>query len=118
MISLLPFIMIRCLLMTLLIECGIACLAGVRQKNDIIIILLVNVLTNPLVVSSMVAVNFFFGSRVSGVYEYIIEAIVLIAEGLIYRKTLDNKKLNPFILSLLLNAASYLSGVVFNYIVY
>ena len=118
MISLLPFIMIRCLILTILIECGIAYLLGVRKKTDVLIVMLVNLLTNPLVVSSVVAVNYFVGRQAAEIFEYVSEIAVFLIEGFIYRKKLDYKKINPFILSLLLNAASYLSGVVFNSIFY
>lgn len=118
MIMKLPWIMARCLILTVLFECGTAFVIGAKNKKDLLNILLVNVLTNPLVVISVVIVNMYFGSRTAVIYEYIAEVAVVLVEGLIYRKTLNFKKLNPFLLSLILNGVSYLTGEILNKIFY
>lgn len=118
MISLLPQIMARCLILTVLIECGFAFLLGIRKKSDILLILLINVITNPVVVVSSALVNFYYGSQAVTVYKFIIEFTVLAVEGITYYKLLDYRKINPFLVSLLLNSASYLSGEIINLIIY
>ena len=46
----LPLILVRCLLLTIIIELVVALILSVRDKKDILNIILVNVLTNPVVV--------------------------------------------------------------------
>ena len=47
----LPIIMVKCLLCTIIIEVIVGLIIGIRDKKYIINITLVNVLTNPVVVS-------------------------------------------------------------------
>lgn len=118
MIHQLPWIMVRCLILTILIEGGLAFLLGVRKKSDQLLVLLVNVVTNPVVVASSALINVYCGSQAVTVYKGIIEITVLIVEGIIYCKMIDFKKINPFLISFTLNLASFLSGVVINSIIY
>ena len=53
--------MIICLVATILIECIVAILLRIRNKKDIINIILANILTNPLVVSIPVYLNILYG---------------------------------------------------------
>ena len=53
----LPKVMLICLVMTIVIECGIAIILGYREK-DLLNVLLVNLLTNPIV--STLPVYFLF----------------------------------------------------------
>lgn len=117
MLNDLPFTMVRCLILTLLIECGMAFVIGIRDKWDFLYITLVNIITNPLVVVSVFIINIFFGSKEAAFSEYFIEIIVFLVEGLIYKKLLSTDKLNPFIISLILNSASYLTGELINYFI-
>lgn len=102
--------------MTVLIECVSAYIIGIRKKNDIVYVGLVNVLTNPLVVVSVFIIGLRFGHNTSVIYEYIIEVCVVIAEGIIYKKVLDYKKIHPLLISLILNAVSYFSGEIYYFI--
>lgn len=107
--------MARCLVLTVLIELGTAAALGVRRGRDFANISLVNLLTNPVVVVTSFLVNFFtFGMAKYIVCIVLLEIAAFFTEALIYKKTLYFNRLNPFILSLILNAASYLSGLVVN----
>ncbi len=110
----LPMIMVKCLLCTIVIELVIAFICGLRKKKDFLNVLLVNVLTNPIVVSLpiLLAINFGFKWRVISLI--VLEIITVITEGFIYSKVLDFKKINPYILSIILNLGSYLIGEVIN----
>lgn len=110
----LPKIMCFCLLMTILIEVILSLILGVRDKKDILNIILVNVLTNPLVTSIPILVLVTIGWKERIIMLIILELLTFIVEGLIYYKTLKFKKINPFLLSLILNGASYLIGEVIN----
>ncbi len=106
--------MIRCLIYTIIIELGIALILRVRNKKDLLNIVLVNIVTNPLVVSIPVFVLVKYEYKSSVISLIILEILTVLCEGLIYLKTLAYKKINPFMLSLILNASSYFIGEVIN----
>lgn len=117
MLNLLPKYMLQCLLITIIAECTLASTFKFKLK-DLIVILLVNVLTNPLLVSITFSIGIFFGNIYRGVTTIILEILVLIIEGFIYKKVLIDKRINPYLLSLILNLTSYLTGGLINYIFY
>ena len=112
-ISDLPFVMIKCLVLTILIECLVAYFLKYRKK-DLLNILLVNILTNPIVSSVPVYFNVKYGVSGRNISLLVLELLVLVVEGFIYHKYLNNKKINPYLLSLILNGSSYLLGVLIN----
>ncbi len=112
MLSDLPRQMVICLLLTILIE-GLAALAlGVRSRQGLAVVTLANIVTNPLLVCSVYITGYFCGNSVRMPLEYALEIAAVITEGIIYLKIPVHKKLNPFLLSLILNAVSYASGYV------
>lgn len=113
----LPKVMLICLVMTIVIECGIAIILGYRKK-DLLNVLLVNLLTNPIVSTLPVYFNYYHGLKARNICLYILEVLVLIVEGFIYAKVLKRKKINGFLLSLILNASSYFLGLLLNEIIY
>ena len=111
----LPIIMIKCLLCTIIIECIIGYIIGIRNKKDILNIILVNILTNPIVVSIPVylmirykSINLRYNSLL------VLEILTFLVEGFIYSKVLKYKKINPFLISLILNLGSYFIGEIIN----
>ncbi|MBR6133677.1 MAG: hypothetical protein IKQ29_03040 [Bacilli bacterium] len=113
-INKLPFIMLKCLICTIIIEIVIALILKIKAKKDLINILLVNILTNPIVVSIPVLILFRYGKYYSNITLYILEIITVITEGFIYKKVLKYKKINPYLISLILNLGSYLIGEIIN----
>lgn len=113
-----PFIMIRCLVLTIIIELLLALILGVRNKKDIINVILVNVITNPIVVMTPIILYLNFGSLISKISLLILEVLTVLVEGLIYKKVLEYKKINWFLLSLILNVTSFIIGEVINYFVW
>ena len=113
----LPLIMIRCLVLTIIIELVLALILGVRDKKDIINVILVNIITNPIVVLVPILIYLKFGNYYSKLSLFILEILTVIVEGLIYKKVLKYKKINWFLLSLLLNISSFLIGELINYFV-
>ena len=98
-----------CLILTIILEESAALIIGIRKRFDLAVILLVNVLTNPIVVfTGMVMGSYTRIPRV--VYITFLELAAFITEALIYRKLLYTKKLSPFILSLILNSVSFFIG--------
>jgi hypothetical protein len=111
----LPIIMLKCLLLTILIECIIGFIIGVRDKKDLLNILLVNILTNPIVVSIPVLVM--LKSTPTNRYYclFILEIVTFLIEGFIYSKVFKYKKINPYIVSLIMNLGSYFIGeIIYN----
>lgn len=114
----LPKIMIICLLCTILIECLAAFILRVKSKKDYFNIILVNILTNPLVVSISVIIQVTLGMKIKNISLLILEILAFLTEGMIYHKYLEYKKINGFLLSLILNISSYFLGIVINQIIW
>jgi hypothetical protein len=109
----LPYIMIRCLICTIIIELIGAFILGLRKK-DLVYVVLVNIMTNPLVVSLPVLVLVKFGVNARYICLVFLEILAIISEGFVYKKVLTYKKLNPYLISLILNVLSYCIGIVIN----
>ncbi|MBQ7540908.1 MAG: hypothetical protein IJT44_01280 [Clostridia bacterium] len=112
-----PLIMLYCLGSTIVIEGLLALLWGVRRMADQLIVLLVNVLTNPLLVSIGYLILFRFGTTGFNVATAVMEVAVVLVEGWIYKKFLTAEK-RPFLLSLFLNAGSFLIGLALNQLIF
>ena len=110
----LPYIMVKCLICTIIIEIIIALILKIKDKNDLINIVLVNILTNPIVVSLPVYILMRYGRKNYYITFYSLEIITVLVEGFIYKKVLKYKKINPYIISLILNLGSYLIGEIIN----
>ena len=112
----LPLIMLRCLILTIIIEVIIGLILKIKNKKDILNIILANIITNPIVVSIPVYINIKFGLLERNICLIILEILTLFVEGFIYKKVLNYKKINPYLISLILNMSSYLIGEIINYI--
>ena len=106
--------MLICLVSTIVVEVIVALLLKVRTKMDIINVILVNILTNPLLVSVVNLISINYGLVIGYIFLFIFEVSVVFIEGFIYKKYLDYKKINPYVLSFILNLCSYLFGLLLN----
>jgi len=79
---------------------------------------MVNILTNPLLVSITFSIGAFYGTTYQNIFTLVLELLAFLTEGFIYQKVLINKKINPYLLSLILNLSSYLIGHIINYLIY
>lgn len=113
----LPLIMLICLSSTIVIELIMSLLLGIRNKKDILNVILVNIMTNPLVVSILIYITYnrLFNTTISII---ILETLVILTEGFVYKKLLTFDKINPYVLSLILNISSYFIGGLLNNIIY
>lgn len=113
----LPLIMLICLSSTIVIELIMSLLFGIRNKKDILNVILVNIMTNPLIVSILMYITYnrLFNTTISII---ILEILVVLTEGFTYKKVLTFDKINPYVLSLILNIASYFIGGLLNNIIY
>ena len=116
MINKLLIYMLISLVCTIIIECVAAKILKVKDKNDFINIILVNIMTNPIVTSFSFAINVFMGLFYKKIFMIFIEIVVFIVEGFIYTKTLNYKKINGYKLSMILNLSSYLIGFLIIYL--
>lgn len=99
-----------CLGLTILLETSFALFAGVRGGKNFLIIVLIQVITNPLVVLSFLWIGSHFHWP-GYAYELPIETLVVIVEALYYRKYLKCIK-RPFSFSLAANYFSYSFGII------
>ena len=113
----LPLIMLICLSSTIVIELIMSLLLGMRNKKDILNVILVNIMTNPLVVSILMYITYnrLFNTTISII---ILEILVILTEGFTYKKVLTFDNINPYVLSLILNISSYFIGGLLNNIIY
>lgn len=95
------------LIATIVIESLVALLLGVKNKKDYINIVLVNIMTNPVVNITPSIFLLLYGMIGHNIALIILEISVVIIEGLVYKKYLSYNKINPYLLSLILNISSY-----------
>ncbi|MGN0636810.1 MAG: hypothetical protein ACI4J0_00430 [Huintestinicola sp.] len=102
------------LLLTILLEGLFGAIWGVRGGRNYIIMLLANLLTNPLV--NVIHSYFAYELRFYGIIMVMITALLEIsavtAEWLVYKSRTDIKK--PFLFSLCANGFSFLCGILIN----
>jgi len=103
------------LVLTEALELCFAFIFKIWNKRDILLVLVVNVITNPPVV----ILSYLFNTRTDVpqlLTVSVLEAAAVLTEGLYYRRYAEAIK-HPFIFSLGANAFSYLTGLLINYIV-
>ena len=105
-----------CLVLTEILELGTAFLLGVRDKYDFAIIALANVLTNPAL---NVILAFFASLTPVPIWLpfAVLEILVVLVEGAVYKKYLDFRKVPPYLLSLILNVVSLFIGSPLVYLI-
>jgi len=98
--------------LTLVFESGTAWLLGMRKGKDFLLLLLVNVFTNPLL-GLILDLYWLHMGVMPGLWLILpMEALVVAAEGALYKGRLEFRKVNPYVLSLILNGLSYLGGLI------
>jgi len=112
-----PYYIARSLILTIIIEVIVGIIIGIREKKDILNVVLVNMITNPIVNVVPIVLNVYVSLKARSISIYTLEIITLFTEGLIYKKVLKYKKINYFLISLILNLSSYGIGEILNYFV-
>ncbi len=107
--------MVRSLLLTEAVETGLAALLGFCGR-DLTFTALVNLLTNPSAVVLVFLCGAFRGRTAWIISLMVFETAACLTEALIYRNNLEKRRPNPFLLSLILNAASFAAGEALNLI--
>ena len=106
-----------CLSLTIMIELIIAIVFGIRDKKDIYLVILAQVLTNPVVVLTTTFAYVKCSYTVYIIIVAIMELLAIIVEGLLYKKYLKKQTLNPFVFALILNMISFISGFIISPII-
>ena len=98
------------LALTIILEAAFFLLSGKRNKKDLLLIILVNVLTNPVVVLVywLVLVYSFWNVYV---IQLPLEVIAVVAEGYCFKKYGQEFK-RPFLFAIAVNAFSYGTGIL------
>ena len=109
------YILLSRLLGTILIEICCAFIVGVRKMKDYLNIILVNIVTNPVLVIMVFTVRSKFGILPSYGLLLMLELLAFLIEGKIYSKYLEYKKINHYKLSFILNITSFIIGLLANY---
>lgn len=117
MLKYLPYIMLFCLISTILIELTISYLLKIRNKKDLLNIILINIVTNPIVSCFPYIIYLIYGMKYRILSLVILELWAFVTEGLIYKKNLNYKKINPFVISLILNLSSYIIGLIIDILI-
>lgn len=102
--------LVESLLVTILLEELLAWLFGMHQKKNLLLVLLVNVLTNPLVVICYYLGISFIQCN-SWYIKLVLEGMAVICEALYYQRYGEQIK-HPWFLSILLNGFSFGSGII------
>ena len=104
----LVWIMLVSLLLTIIIELVVAVMVGIRNQDDIRLVVLVNVLTNPVVVLTYyLLTNHTVWNTIYIIL--VLEVAAVFVEGFCYQKC-SKKIRHPYLLSFGLNGISYLIG--------
>lgn len=106
------------LLFTIIIEISISILLNVRIKNDILNIVFINIVTNPLLNCFLLIMSSIIKSNtVIWILIIICELLVVIVEYKYFKNKLIFNKLNRLLFSFILNGFSFGIGlVVTNYL--
>ncbi|GFI22444.1 hypothetical protein IMSAGC011_01219 [Lachnospiraceae bacterium] len=103
------------LILTLIIELGMAFFLGIRSRKVLLLILFVNILTNPPAVLLYWLGNLYLPDIVDFWLQLVIELVVVIVESLIYYCFSIKKNWNlthPILLSFTTNICSWIIGLL------
>ncbi|MBQ6559602.1 MAG: hypothetical protein IJL85_02105 [Erysipelotrichaceae bacterium] len=99
------------LLLTILFEMIAAYIMGLRTKKELLLTILVNIITNPLLVYFSLILMYHLGIKTGTILTYaILEPLVIYVEYLIYISCLSDR--NCLFLSIVLNLVSIIGGLL------
>jgi hypothetical protein len=105
------------LILTMAIEVGIAWLFRLRSKKELLTVILINVITNPLLNYLILLNSHFHLIDQTNVIILALEVCVCLAEWRLLLWALRQGAKKMLVLSLTMNACSYAAGLlIFNYI--
>lgn len=102
------------LCLTLIIELTLSFLLGIKNKEDIKVVIWANIFTNPMIVYLANCIKLLNNDLIYNILVLVMKIIVVIAEFIIYKKYLDYKEKSPLLISIINNTISFLLGIVIN----
>ena len=102
------------LFLTIILELFSSLILGIRSKNDILVCILVNTFTNPLVVFIANLIIIYGNPTLYNIVITLLEISVVFVEFKLYKDCLKEYKKSPFVLSLINNVFSYSMGLIIN----
>lgn len=101
------------LFLTLIIEVPVAFLLGVRKRKDVETVMFTNAVSNPVLITIVfLLLHFHIITGTWNIWILLLEIVVFVTEGAVYRRFLQGGKLNPFLLSFLANVCSFTIGAI------
>ena len=112
-------IYLKPLLLTIVLElAGAIILFRIKSRKDLILVVLVNIITNPLLVYFSLLLMYYLGIGTGTILTYLLlEPIVVFSEYLLYKKYLTSRN-DHLIVSLTLNLISIIGGILCQRIMY
>ena len=105
--------MIINLVLTIIIEVSFSLILGIRNRKDIYSIIFINCVTNIVLNYIMNIIKYFVYSNILiYIILTIFEIVVVLIEYKYYQKNLEYKRINPLILSIILNILSFGTGLL------
>ena len=95
---------------TIIIETLLAYILKIREKEDLLNIIIINFITNVALNIFIIINTTLFNKIIINIL--LLEIVIIVVEGIFYKKKLSYKKINPFLISLILNTASYLFSII------
>ena len=95
---------------TIIIETLLAYILKIREKEDLLNIIIINFITNVALNIFIIISSKLFNKLIINIL--LLEIVIIVVEGIFYKKKLSYKKINPFLISLILNTASYLFSII------
>lgn len=103
--------------LTIIIETIIAFSYGIHTMRDLSVIILAQILTNPVVNFGAILVYQSMNATYYGLYLFTIETIVLFTESTVYKYCLSPSQISPFHLSALCNLTSFAIGILWGLVI-
>lgn len=95
---------------TIIIETLLAYILKIREKEDLLNIIIINFITNVALNIFIIINTTLFNKIIINIL--LLEIVIIVVEGIFYKKKLSYKKINPFLISLILNTVSYLFSII------
>lgn len=109
---------INSLLLTLIIELTTSFIIGIRNKEDIKVVIWANILTNPVVVFLANSIKLLNNNLIYNSIVLIMEIIVVIVEFVIFKKYIEFKGKSSIFISTINNIISFSIGIIISKIIF
>ena len=90
---------------TIILEISLAYILKIKDKKDLLNIIIINFITN-VSLNSFIFISYILSKKLI-IHILILEITIIIIEGTFYKKKLKYKRINPYLISLILNIVSY-----------